>query len=70
MNGERDYQRHKQDYLNALKELGLELPDAEFEERLRRTQARAQEHDVPMFEITKRNLRRALAEPLPGDEDE
>lgn len=68
MNDELAYQRHKQQYLEALHELGLQLSDAEVEEKLRRTQARAQEHDVPMFEIANWNLRRALAEPRPGDE--
>jgi len=70
MNDERDYQRHKREYLDALKGLGLELSDAEVEVKLRRTQACAQEHDVPMFEIVKRNLRRALREPLVEDGDE
>lgn len=65
MSNEREFHNYKRDFIQATKELGLQLPQEQAEEKLRNLQARAQEHDVSMSDIEKANLRRVLREPLP-----
>lgn len=60
MNDEREFQNHKRDFIEALSELGIQLPEARVEEKLRHTQARAQEHGVSMSDVERENLRRAI----------
>ena len=67
MTDDQEFQQHKRDFLAAAAKLGLDLPDADVEEKLRNTQARAQEHDLPMGEIERQNLRSALSEPTPPE---
>ena len=69
MADESEFQEHKEDFLDAAAELGLRLDDADVEKHLRRTQARAQEHEVPMGSIERENLRRALTDPIPPEND-
>jgi hypothetical protein len=66
---EREFRQHKQDFMEAAKELGLTIPEPQAEEKMRNLQARAQEHGVSMSAIERSNLRRALREPDMGEDD-
>jgi hypothetical protein len=57
---EHEFQARKRELQETAAELGLRLSDAQVETRLRRVQARAQEHDVSMAEIQRDDLRRML----------